>query len=157
MITLIESCKALSFNVYKRCSICPPPFRTHAWARRTHDWWIRSNTKLSSRITWKAFWTRSHRSSASFTGVAQTTVFKWPHRYKSNKVRSGDLGGEDTGPPRPIHSSWNRSLRCRGGSSLGADGAQPHSNLIILCYQMISFYIILIWTSDVSGNDFVVN
>jgi hypothetical protein len=46
-------------------------------------------------------------------------------------------------------SDFTRTLLIRGGSSLGADGAQPHSNFITLCYQMISFYNILILTLDV--------
>ncbi|GBO24163.1 hypothetical protein AVEN_82723-1 [Araneus ventricosus] len=31
-----------------------------------------------------------------------TSSLRWPHRKKSNGVRSGERGGHRTGPPRPI-------------------------------------------------------
>ena len=36
-------------------------------------------------------------------GVSYTRLFMGPHKKKSRGVKSGDLGGQGTGPPRPIH------------------------------------------------------
>ena len=36
-------------------------------------------------------------------GVSCTRLFIGPHKKKSRGVESGDLGGQGTGPPRPIH------------------------------------------------------
>ena len=37
------------------------------------------------------------------TGVSYTRLFMGPYKNKSRGVKSGDLGGQGTGPPRPIH------------------------------------------------------
>ena len=36
-------------------------------------------------------------------GVSYTRLLMCPHKKKSRGVKSGDLGGQGTGPPRPIH------------------------------------------------------
>ena len=43
------------------------------------------------------------RSSSVSTTVSYTSYFMCPQRKKSRHVRSGDLGGQAKGLPRPIH------------------------------------------------------
>ncbi|GFU14230.1 hypothetical protein TNCV_3579071 [Trichonephila clavipes] len=42
------------------------------------------------------------RSSTVSTSVSYTSDFRWPQKKKSKELRSGELGGKETDPPRPI-------------------------------------------------------
>ena len=51
------------------------------------------------------------RSISVSTGVSYTSDYRWPHKYKSITVKSGNLGGHATVTLRPIHMFPNVSLR----------------------------------------------
>jgi hypothetical protein len=53
---------------------------------------------------------RASNSCLVFTFSLYTSLFIHPHKPKSKEVRSGDLGGQWTGPPRPIHRLYELFL-----------------------------------------------
>ena len=83
----------------------------HAVHRRTVDRRVRSKIPGMSAMVPAATVILATRSSSVSTTVSYTTCFMCPQRKESRHVRSGDQGGQATGPPRPIHRFPKVDLR----------------------------------------------
>jgi hypothetical protein len=92
--------------IYSRCSNARPPTSIHGWQQRSIDWRVCSKVPGCCVIVAAASPIRPIRSSSESTGDVQINGLVWPHNKKSIGVRFGKLGGQATGPPRPIQRSF---------------------------------------------------
>ena len=90
-------------GIHRNCSNVWPLACMRAVHRRTIDCRIHSKIPGMSAMVPAATVILVTRSSSVSTTVSYSSCFMWPERKKSRHVRSGDLGGQTTGPPRPIH------------------------------------------------------
>ena len=77
--------------------------------RRTIDCRGRSKIPGMSAMVPAATVILAPRSSSVSTTVSYTSCFMCPQRMKSRHVKSGDLDGQATGPPRPVLTAM---LKC---------------------------------------------
>ena len=95
-------------NVWKfhRQHQCPFATRVKTWrvVRLSVSWRSFMQAITSSMLT--------SSSSRVSTFFLYTSLFIKPHKQKSNRVKSGDLGGQLIVLPRPIHLLGKVSLRC---------------------------------------------
>jgi hypothetical protein len=66
----------------------------------------------STRLSWRAFFTRCCNTSTSLVGAEYAKDFKNLHSQKSRGLRSPDLASQLTGSPHPIHCSPKVWFRC---------------------------------------------
>jgi hypothetical protein len=90
---------------YSKCSKCPPCIRRHAIA--SHGILACTRRNMFASMVATAAWNFAVKSSMSVGGSLWKISFRCPQRKKSRGLRSGDLAGHDTGPPRPSHLSGN--------------------------------------------------
>ena len=77
--------------------------------RQSRDWREHSKMPGFCLIVAAASTIRAVKSSSGSTGDVYIGALMWLHRKKPIGVRTGDLGGQATGPPRPVQ----RSLKWR--------------------------------------------
>ena len=99
-------------TVYNECLKIPPSTSIH-FATHVKTWRV---VRLSA--SWRSFMqaitssTLASHSSHVSTFFLYTSLFIKPHKQKSNRVKSGDLGGQLMVLLRPIHLLGKVSLRC---------------------------------------------
>ena len=97
--------------IHRNCSNTRPLACMHAVHRLTTDCRVRSKINGMSAMVSAATVILATRSFSVSTTVSHISCFMCPQKRKSRHVRSGDLGGQATRPPRPIHRLQKVALR----------------------------------------------
>ncbi|GBN76122.1 hypothetical protein AVEN_188860-1 [Araneus ventricosus] len=90
-----------------------PRVSLHTPHRRRNDWRTLSKIPGVVFILSAATTILTTRSSAESTGVSYAKDFMCPQKKKSSGLRSGERGGQATGPPRPIYRTRYVFKECR--------------------------------------------
>ncbi|GBO42425.1 hypothetical protein AVEN_209823-1 [Araneus ventricosus] len=101
-----KSCIVCLINqrkTHSKCSKKRPHVSLHSSHWRRNDWCTLSKISGTVLILSAVTTILATRSSTESTGVSHIKDFMCPQKKKSSGLRSGERGGQATGPPRSTH------------------------------------------------------